>query len=353
MTTISIDGTKWLIDGEPTHKGRSYKGSPVEGLLFNTRMVQAIFDDENPETASRWAYPDTGRWDPERNLAEFIEQLPNYRAHGCTAVTVNLQGGMPVFRTESAQPWINSAIDPKGELKPAYMDRLSRLLKAADEAGIVVIVGFYYFGQDKFMESEDAIRAGVANATDWLLDTGLGNILVEINNECDIPHYKYDLLGPSRVHELVDLARSREKDGRRLLVATSFAGGSYHKALEPGLPTDAVLEVSDFAIVHTNRHDMRGTRAVVRGVREKAAYKARPMPIVINEDSARAINLFAALEEYAPWGFYDQGDNNYKDGYQSPPVNWAINTNNKMAFFDAVAEVTGSPARGGASFVTD
>jgi hypothetical protein len=31
-------------------------------------MVQAIFDDAEPDTRSQWAYPDTGAWDPERNV---------------------------------------------------------------------------------------------------------------------------------------------------------------------------------------------------------------------------------------------------------------------------------------------
>ena len=69
---------------------------------MNSRMVQATFDDENPLTAPMWAYPDTGRWDAERNSAEFVAMLPRYRAHGLLAVTLNLQGAAPpgYFRTE-------------------------------------------------------------------------------------------------------------------------------------------------------------------------------------------------------------------------------------------------------------
>ncbi len=353
MTKVSIQGEKFLIDGVPCHQGRSYKGALVEGLLFNNRVVQALFDDENPDTAHQWAYPDTGAWDPERNLAEFCAALPKYKAHGCDAVTINLQGGMPVTHTEAVQPWLNTAIDPKGNLKPAYMDRLSRLLAAADAAGIVVIVGFYYFGQDKYIADEEAIRAGTLNATQWLLDSGYENLLIEINNECDIPHYKHAILGPQRVHELIALSKSLMTTERAIPVATSFAGGAYHmrhdgvldlndfEGMETGIPTEAALEVSDFALVHTNEQNMANTRRVVHRIRERAAFQARPMPVVINEDSVSVTNLFAGVEVYAPWGYYDQGQNNYHDGYQSVPVNWGINTPNKRAFFDAVAEVTG------------
>ncbi|WP_298985541.1 hypothetical protein [uncultured Roseibium sp.] len=357
MTRVSIDGEKFLIDGTPTHKGRTWKGHQVEGLLFNNRVVQAIFDDENPETRHQWVYPDTGVWDPERNLEEFCAVLPEYKANGCDAVTINLQGGMPITKTETVQPWLNTAIDPEGNLKSAYLHRLDRLLKAADIAGVVVIVGLYYFGQDKYISDEDAVKRGVINACDWLLKSGHENILVEINNEADIPHYTHDVLMPGRVHELIALAKSRSLEGRRLLVATSFAGGAYHmrhngvldlsdsNGLQNGIPTEDVLEVSDFALVHTNEMNMANTREVVRRTREREAFKRCPMPVVINEDSIAVTNLFAAVEEYAPWGYYDQGDNNYRDGYQSVPVNWAINTPSKRSFFDAVAEVTGAKSR--------
>ncbi len=38
--------------------------------------MQAIFDDLNPDTRLRWVYPDTGEWDPERNVREFVAMLP-------------------------------------------------------------------------------------------------------------------------------------------------------------------------------------------------------------------------------------------------------------------------------------
>ena len=43
-------------------------------------MAQGIFDDLNPETRRRWAYPDTGVWDPGRNTAEFLAAMAEWRA---------------------------------------------------------------------------------------------------------------------------------------------------------------------------------------------------------------------------------------------------------------------------------
>src|SRR5262245_56480102 len=75
-TEVSIRGDAFLINGKPTYAGRFWQGKKIEGLLMNTRMVQGIFDDLNPETRGRWAYPDTKQWDPERNTREFVAVMP-------------------------------------------------------------------------------------------------------------------------------------------------------------------------------------------------------------------------------------------------------------------------------------
>ena len=91
-TAVTIDGAKFLINGRPTYAGRTWNRHPLEGLLFNSRMVQATFDDRNPKTVARWAYPDTKKWDPDRNTNEFLAEMPGWRKHGLLAVTLNLQG---------------------------------------------------------------------------------------------------------------------------------------------------------------------------------------------------------------------------------------------------------------------
>ena len=187
--------------------GRMYQGLKIEGLLMNVRAVQAIFDDLNPETRSKWAYPDTGKWDPERNTREFIAALPEWRRNGLLAFTVNLQGGSPEGYSKS-QPWENTAIDPDGNLRPAYMNRLGRVLDRADELGMVAIVGYFYFGQDQRVKDEAAVRRAVTNATNWLLDGGYRNVLVEVDNECDVKAYDHEILKPARVHELIERSRA-------------------------------------------------------------------------------------------------------------------------------------------------
>ncbi|HEV2484156.1 MAG TPA: hypothetical protein VGT08_01380, partial [Terracidiphilus sp.] len=62
-TQVSIEGDSFYINRRPTYAGRTWNGHKIEGLLFNSRMVQGIFDDLNPETNAQWAYPDTHKWD--------------------------------------------------------------------------------------------------------------------------------------------------------------------------------------------------------------------------------------------------------------------------------------------------
>ena len=75
-TTVAIRKDQFFINGKATYKGKSYQGHKIEGLLMNSRMVQGIFDDKNPQTISKWVYPDTKTWDAGRNVREFIAAMP-------------------------------------------------------------------------------------------------------------------------------------------------------------------------------------------------------------------------------------------------------------------------------------
>jgi hypothetical protein len=48
------------------------------------------------------------------------------------------------------------------------MSRLERILDRADDLGMVAIVSLFYAGQDRRLESDDAVKAGVRNAIEWL-----------------------------------------------------------------------------------------------------------------------------------------------------------------------------------------
>ena len=158
FTEVSIQGEQFYHQRQADLQGPHWNGHKIEGLLMNSRMVQGIFDDLNPETRGLWAYPDTGIWDADRNTGEFIAAMPVWREHGLLAFTINLQGGSPQGYSKE-QPWHNSAITADGALRPDYMARLERILDRADELGMVVILGIFYFGQDERLKDEAAILA--------------------------------------------------------------------------------------------------------------------------------------------------------------------------------------------------
>jgi hypothetical protein len=330
-TVVTIQGDQFVINGQPTYKGRTWQGHKIEGLLMNSRMVQGIYDDANPETAKRWAYKDTGKWDPERNTREFLTAMPVWRKHGLLGITINLQGGSPEGYSKE-QPWDNTAIAPDGSLRPVYMARLKRILDKADELGMAVILGIFYFGQDERVKNEAAVIKAVDNTVDWVFDRGYRNVLIEVNNECNVTRYDHAILKPARIHELIERVKARTRNGQRLLVSTSYGGNK--------VPEENVVRSSDFLLVHGNGvKDPKRISEMAQQTRAVAGYT--PKPIVFNEDDhfdfdKADYNMLGSIREYASWGYFDP------EGYQSPPVNWGLDTDRKKAFFEKLKEVTGA-----------
>jgi len=337
-TEVAIHGEDFFVNGRPTYAGRSWQGHSIEGLLFNSRMVQGVFDDLNPATRARWTYPDGGAWDPERNTGEFIAAMPEWRRHGLLAFTLNLQGGSPEGYSKD-QPWSNPAFAADGTLRVDYAARAARIVDRADELGLVVILGVFYFGQDERLADEAAVVRAVDQTVDWIFAHGWRHVLVEINNETNV-RYDHAILKPDRVHELILRVKSRTHDCRRLLVSTSYGGGK--------VPDENVVKVADFILLHGNGATTTPSR-IAEMVRETRALPAwRPMPIVFNEDDHFDFekpenNFVAATLSHASWGFFDyrmKGEGP-ADGYQSVPVDWGISSPRKRAFFAKLREITG------------
>lgn len=330
-TEIAIRGDQFLLNGKPTYAGRSWKGKKIEGLLFNSRMIQGIFDDRNSLTMDRWKYPDTGKWDAKRNTQEFIAAMPEWRKHGLLSFTIGMQGGSPEGYSKT-QPWETGAFRGDGFIYPEYLDRLQRILEKADELGMAPILSVFYFGQDERLENEKAVRAALKNTVDFVLARDFRNVLLEVANECDNRAYEQALLKPELIPLLIRDVKAMTRRGRRLLVGTSFNGGR--------IPAEAVVAASDFVILHGNGvKDPVLIAQMVQRVRKQPSYK--PKPILFNEDDHFDFdkpenNFTAAVNEYASWGYFDP------EGYQTPPVRWGLDTERKQGFFRLLKEITGS-----------
>lgn len=246
-TKLSLYAGQWQLNGEVT-----YPGSRAEGLLMNVRMVNAVFEDTNRT-----------EFDPEANAHEFIAQIPAYVASGVRAFTLNLQGGFPGY--EGA---VNSAFNPDGSLRADYLDRVRRVIEACDRSGAAVILGCFYQRQDQVLRDADAVRAGVSNVVNWIVNQGFANVALEIANEFDHAGFDHALLRTAAGQ--VELLRLAKRLAPGLLVSTSGLGH--------GRIPDEVARASDFILVHFNGTPL----AEIPG--RIAALKRFGRPIVCNED---------------------------------------------------------------------
>ena len=336
-TIVEIRNDQFFINGKPAYEGRVWNGNRIEGLLLNSRMVQGIFDDTNPETVNTWAYPDTKKWDPDRNTREFVANMADWKSYGLLSFTINIQGGSPQGYSQS-QPWYNSGFNPDGSLKTEYLKRLKTILDKADELGMVPILGLFYFGQDERLTDENAVITAVNNTVNWLFSQNYRNILIEINNECNV-RYDHEILKPERVHELIDLVKSINRNGYRFYAGTSYGGGT--------IPQPNVVRASDFILLHGNGvAEPERISEMVNKTRKVDGYT--PKPVLFNEDDhfnfeMENNNFVSAIKSYASWGFFDfrmKGES-FENGYQSVPVDWGINSDRKKGFFKLMKEITG------------
>jgi hypothetical protein len=336
QTIVSIKQNQFYINGEPTYKGRFWQENKIEGLLLNSRMVQGVFDDLNPLTKEQFVYADTKKWDPKRNTNEFIAAMKTWKSYGLLAFTLNLQGGSPLGYGNKG--WINSAFEKNGDLNPTYLRRLEKILTEADKLGMVVILGYFYFGQDEYLTDEKAVLNAVDNISNWILKKKYKNVLVEINNECDI-FYDHKILQTEKVHELINRVKAKKYKGFNLLVSTSFSGGK--------IPSSNVVSVSDFVLLHANGvEDKNRVSQMVSETKGVKGYENQP--IVFNEDDhfefeKETNNFTTAIKSYASWGYFDYRMKNetFVDGYQSIPVDWGVNSVRKKGFFNKLKEITG------------
>ena len=348
-TAVSRVGEKFKINGTFTYAEQVWKDNLIEGLLLNSRMVNGVYDDLDGD-------PPSGMkpWNPLHNTQDFIAQMPGWRDQGLVGFTINLQGGSNrcngLFGDGQSNNVKNNPYGSNGTqafsdwyanndtAHARYLARLGSVIRAADDLGMVVILGLFYFGQDELLANNTAVKAAVDAVTDWVLDNKWTNVLIEINNEADIG-YNHTVLQPARVHELMQQVKTRSSGAAgvhlphgRLLVSSSGRGGF--------IPSNTWISNADFVLLHGNGQTAGGIRAMVDQVREKSSWQADPKPIVFNEDSTNTENFVAAVEQYASWGYFDN------DGYQCvydtlTTDRWTVEKATNPAYWPLLAEMAG------------
>ena len=179
----------------PTYAGGSFRGK-VKGSLALVRVTQAIFDDE-------WLKERP--FDPGANTDRLIEKLDVYKQHGVAGIVVSMQGGNPGYADESngVQRGVSADLGEKagalvsaysrdGSLKPEWMARLDRLLKAADQRGLIVCLVLFQQDQDEALESPEAIVAAAGNVARHLIERDARNVIVDVADAWDEPEGRWD-----------------------------------------------------------------------------------------------------------------------------------------------------------------
>lgn len=317
-TILAIEGNKFLLNGKKTYTEIPNCPEKYHGLLMNARFIQGVFKDvEKPERFNRF-----GRtFDPDRNTQELIAALPEWYEYGLRAFTVGFQGGGPCFTIDS-KTIENNPFSPDGKsIAPDYLARMKKIIEAADELGMVVIVSCYYGPQSRFLKDDRAVMEGVKTACNWLRDEKFTNVIFEVANEHDIDAYKVHpiLYNDSGIVELIEIAK-RESGG--IPVGCSSTGAYF---------SPEITNASDVILIHGNNMSRQVFYNQIRKVKELQPNR----PVVCNEDSQALSNMQVALDEGVSWGYY----NNMTK--QEPPTPWGITEGEDTFFAARMADTLG------------
>ena len=311
-SVLTIKSEKLLLNNEYINKG-----TPAEGLLINSRMIQGISDGFNS-----WPYPDTKKWDANRNTEEFITNIPIWKSKGLNSFTIGMQGGSPKL---SSSGYKNSAFNANGSLKTDYMSRLKAILDKSEQLNMIPIISLFYRNQVSIFGSYTNAYKAANNLLTWLKDNNYKNIIIEPVNECDFSDFKP--IGLHCSQHVVDLINLSNSYG--FPAGNSLKGGN--------VPSSDIISASSIILLHGNSLGSNSEyKKLIDSVKKSSKYKKQP--IIINEAGTDSSYLDYCITQGVGWGYYDQGSNNYKDGYQSPPINWSINTSKKKAFFDKASK---------------
>lgn len=316
-TKLTIDSTKFLINNQLIYSELKSCNPAYHGLMMNARFIQGVFDDKQ-DVARFHRYGRT--FDPDANTDALIASLQSWYDHGLRAITVGFQGGGPCFTIDNLTIQNNPYTADGTAIDPAYLDRMARIINAADKIGMVVIVSLFYGAQSRFFADDQAVLQAVKTASHWLCDQQFTNVLIEIANEHDIPDFApYPILAtPDGIVTLIQTA----KEIAGMPVGCSGTGGYFN---------EAIAHASDVILIHGNGQ----TRQQFYNLIQKAKAITPARPIVCNEDSQAVSRLQVAFDEQVSWGYY----NNMTK--QEPPTDWTITLGEDAYFAHRMATALG------------
>ena len=327
---LQIHDGKFYIDGlfaNPGHPAR-------EGRLVGVYSDVCAFFDKT-------------LCDVEKNREGFVKNLASWRSSGVNLVTLGLQGPSPFgeyykkAREQNKSDSItykSSAFGPDGGLDFAYLENAEGIIRAAGDAGLLVLVDIFSSSGEWVFEDEYAVINGAFNIAGWLLSKGFSNVMANI---ADVSHtfFKSSVLrggGPVKI-----LKSLKEYAGDRLILG---AGLKSTKNIPENLLCD-YIKYSDFVPVYSNIDGAQSnfnTKKMLEDIyllKKTMGEHGKNTPIIVakgddlNEkySSYGKNNLSEALENGASWCYYD------REGFVLLPVDWGAGSSpKKRRFFENI-----------------
>lgn len=162
----------------------------------------------------------------DKTVYDLIDSLDLYRSYGLNTISVFLMGS----RYGDIKGYHEDA-----SLNPLYAQRLGKIIEAADDKGMIVLVGCLYWGTSKAKweswTQAEANRA-IENTVKWLKEKDYRNVFIDVDNEGMARKFAgFD------TRELILAAKS---------VDESFMTGSNYKGFPPD-EADLALHFSEKA----------------------------------------------------------------------------------------------------------
>lgn len=318
QTHVTKKGEDFYINGKKTYSELKDCDEKYHGLLMNARFIQGLFNEKlNPARFNRF-----GRiFDPDKNTEDLIQNLPQWYHHGLRAITIGMQGGGACNTVNNFTREMNPYAYDGSSIEKETLQRLSKIIEAADTLGMVIIVSYFYGSMSRFLVDDNAVIEATKTTSNYLRDKGYTNVIIEVANEHNIDDFAiHPILKEEKgIVTLMDIAR-RESGG--MLVGCSGTGGYF---------SPIIVQNSDVILIHGNNLTKTEFYTLIKKCKE-----AQPdTPLVCNEDSAASSRLEVAFDQHVSWGYY----NNMTK--QEPPTDWSITKGEDEVFATRLATFLG------------
>ena len=207
-TEVAIQGDRFLINGKPTYAGRIVQGHEDRRPAHEHRAwCRASSTTSTRRRAPSGPIRTPASGTPSATRASSSRPCRSGAGTACwpSPSTCRAAARRATRRRSRGRTPPSSRT---ATLRPAYMERLERILDRADELGMVAIVGYFYFGQDQRVKDEAAVKRAVRQRRQLAARRRLPQRAAsKSTTRCNVRAYDHEILKPARVHELIELAK--------------------------------------------------------------------------------------------------------------------------------------------------